>query len=89
MIGRCTAHGIIPLKDQKLLYMCKQKSSSYESTKIYTRKELVMMDTTISNFHTNFYILAIQKLAFNLPYVRIVGTNHFDAIRRTAFKRRE
>ena len=48
-----------------------------------------MMETTISDFHTSFYIPAIQKLAFNLPDVRILGINHCGEMRRTAFKRRE
>ena len=69
--------------------MCKQESLPDKSTKIYTRKELVMMETTISDFHTSFYIPAIQKLSFYLPHARILGTNHCGEIRRTAFKRRE
>ena len=56
--------------------MCKQESLPDKSTKIYTRKELVIMETTIYDFHTSFYIPAIQKLDFHLPYVRILGTNH-------------
>ena len=72
-----------------LCYMCKQESSPDKSTKISIRKELVMMDTTISDFHTSFYIPAIQKLDFHLPHVRILGTNHCGEMRRTAFKRRE
>ena len=36
-----------------------------------------------------FYIPAIHKLAFHLPHVRILGTNHCGELRRTAFKRRE
>ena len=48
-----------------------------------------MMKTTISNFHTSFYIPAIQKLVFHLPHVRILGTNHCGELRRTAFKQRE
>ena len=48
-----------------------------------------MMETTVSDFHTIFYIPAIQKLAFHLPDVRILGTYHCGAMRRTAFKRRE
>ena len=47
------------------------------------------METTIYGFHTSFYIPAIQKLAFNLPHVRILGTNHCGEMRRTAFKQRE
>ena len=69
--------------------MCKQESSPDKSTKIYTRKELVMMETTISDFNTSFYITAIQKLASRLPHVRILGTNHCGEMRRTAFKGRE
>ena len=48
-----------------------------------------MTETTISEFHTSLYIPAIQKLAFHLPNVRILGTNHCGEMRRTAFKRRE
>ena len=44
IIERCTAHGIITLKDKKICYIREQESSSYESTKIYTRKELVMIE---------------------------------------------
>ena len=48
-----------------------------------------MTETTISDFHTSFYIPAIQKLASHLPHVRILGTNHYGEMRRTAFKQRE
>ena len=46
--------------------MYKQEYLSDKSTKIYTRKELVMMETKNSDIHTSFYILAIQKLGFQL-----------------------
>ena len=77
------------MKDKKICYICKQESSPDEPTKRYTRKELVMTETTISYFHTSFYIPAIQKLDFHLPHVRILGTNHCGEIRHTAFKQRE
>ena len=35
------------------------------------------------------YIPAIHKLAFHLPHVRILGTNHCGERQRTAFKQRE
>ena len=76
IIGSCTDHGRIPLKDNKICYMCEQESLPDKYTKIYTRTELVMMETTISDFRTSFYIPAIQNLAFRLPYVRILVTNH-------------
>ena len=69
--------------------MCEQESFPDKSTKIYTIKELVMMETTISDIHTSFYIPDIQKLAFHLPHVRILGTNHCGEMRRIAFKRHE
>ena len=89
IIGRCNDHGRIPLKDKKICYMCKQESSSDNSTKLYTRKELVMMKRKFSDFCTIFYIASIQKLAFHLPHVRILGTNHSGAMRRTSFKQHE
>ena len=72
-----------------LFCKCQQDTDSGQSTKIYTKKELVMMETTISNFHTSVYIPEIQKLAFHIPQVQILGTNHCGGFRRTAFKRRE
>ena len=48
-----------------------------------------MVKTTISDFHTSFYIPAIQKLSFHLPPVRILGTNHCGKMLRTAFKQPE
>ena len=76
IIARCTAHGRIPLNDKKVCRRYKQDSTSEKSTNIYTIKELVMLVTTISNFHTSFYIIEIQKLAFHLPYVQILDTSH-------------
>ena len=77
------------LKNKKNCHVCKQDSASEKSTKICTRKELLMMETTISKFHTSFYILDIQKLTFHLPHVQILGTNHWGDSRQTAFKRRK
>ena len=86
-------HIVLPMLEfhwkKKSCYMCKQESSSDKSTKIYTRKELVLMETTISDFHTRFYIPSIQQLAFQPPHLCIIGTNHCGKIQRTSFKRRE
>ena len=48
-----------------------------------------MRETAIYDFHTSFYIPAIQKLTFHLPHVRILGTTHCVTMRHTAFKRCE
>ena len=47
------------------------------------------METKIYDFHTSFYIPAIQKLDFHLTHMCILGTNHCGEMRRTAFKRCE
>ena len=47
------------------------------------------METTISNFHTAFFVPEIQKLAFHITHVQILVTNHCGDSFQTAFKRRE
>ena len=49
----------------------------------------MISETTISEFCISFYITDIQNLAFSLPHVSILGTNHCGEMQRTAFKRRE
>ena len=48
-----------------------------------------MREKTIYNFHISFYIPEIQKLAFHIPHVQILGTNHCGDSRQNAFKRQE
>ena len=62
LILRCTAHGRIILNDKKVCFMCKHDSASEQYRKMYTRKELLMMETTIYNFPTSFYIPVIHKV---------------------------
>ena len=63
IIGRCSTRGIISLKDKNICYMCKEESLPDTYTKIYTRKELVMMETTISYFHTLIFLTKIQIIS--------------------------
>ena len=51
LIARCKKHGRLPLTDKKICCMFKHDTASGKSTNIYTRKYLVMMETTISNFY--------------------------------------
>ena len=88
-IARFTDHGIISLKYNKTCRMFKQKYSSDKSTKIYTRKESVMMKTKISDFHISLYISYILRLAFHLSHVCILGINHCGELQNTAFKSRK
>ena len=54
--------------------------------KVYTRNDLVLLDTSIIQFQKKFYIPAIQKLSFHLPHVRILGNHHSGKDIREAFK---
>ena len=89
LTSHCTKHVRLPLTDKKSCRKCKQDTASGKSTKIYTRKDLVMMETTIYEFHTSFYIPEIQKLAFHIPQVQRLVTKHCGNYHRTAFKHRE
>ena len=46
-----------------------------------------MMEKTIPNFHASFFIPEIQKLAFHIPHIQIIGTDHCGDYLQTAFKR--
>ena len=48
-----------------------------------------MTETKTSDFHTSFYILAVQNFAFHLPHVHILGKNHCGEMQHTALKQRE
>ena len=50
LIALCTKHGKLLVTDKKRFYECQYDTALVQSEKIYTRKEIVMMETTISNF---------------------------------------
>ena len=45
-----------------------------------------MTEKYISDFHTSLYIPEIQKLAFHLPHVHLIGTNNCGSTRCEEFK---
>ena len=61
---------------------------SYRTAKVYTQKELVLIETSITEFHEKFYILEIQKLVFHLLHVSILITHHCGKEWRESFKLR-
>ena len=89
IIERCKSHGRILLKTNLFCLICKQDPASEQSKKIYTRNNLVMMETTIYRFNTSLYIPEIQWLVFHITHVHILATNHSGDSRRIAFKRRK
>ena len=46
-----------------------------------------MIESSVVEFHQQFYINAIQKLVFHLPHVQIIVTYHWGNTWREAFKR--
>eukprot|EP00957_Ditylum_brightwellii_P081621 6209078-Ditylum_brightwellii.AAC.1 len=55
--------------------------------KFHKRKELVLFDESVSSFHQLYYKPAIEKLAYHLPHMQIVGTKHIGSARRDAMLR--
>ena len=53
---------------------------------MYTRKDLVIMETSISEFRKSVYTTPIQNLAFNVPTVRIRGNHNYGNTLREAFE---
>ena len=86
LIARCKVHRRRLLYEKKSCGLCFQYLDTTTPAKLYTRKELVMMETSIADFHTNLYIPEIQTLTNHLPHVHIIGTNHYCNTRREAFK---
>ena len=46
----------------------------------------MLVETSITEFHEKYYTTAIQKLVFNFPCERILGTRHCGKERCEAFK---
>ena len=69
LIAQCIVHGRRSLDEKKICCLCFQDPSNVIPAKLYTRKELVLMETSIADFHKNFYIPAIKKARIT-PYTR-------------------
>ena len=46
------------------------------------------MESSIVEFHQDFFITEIKSLAFHLSHVRIIGMHHCGNTRQEAFKHR-
>ena len=65
LIARFIVHGRRPLDKKKICRLCFQDPYTVTHEKLYTRKEIFMMETSIADLHTSFYIPAIQKITFH------------------------
>ena len=74
--------------ENKQFQFCKASTYAIVTVKLYTRKEIVMIESSIVGFHIEFYMTEIQKLAFNLPHVRTIVTHQCGNTHQEAFKHR-
>ena len=63
-------------------------TNSDRTEKTFSRKELVLLETLITEFYEKNCIPEIQKLAFLFPYVSILGTHCCGKELRNVFKSR-
>ena len=88
LIARCTLHGRRPIDEKKTCCFYFQDPATMTPVKLYTGKELVLMEKSVAGFHTSFYIPAIKNLVFHISCKRILRNNHCGNTRCEAFTRR-
>ena len=54
--------------------------------KLHERLKLFSMQPKIGDFHKDFYIKQIEKLAYHRSYYKILGKHHVDEVRHKAFE---
>ena len=79
-------HGRNFFNEKKQFQFCETYTDSIFTAKLYTIKELVMMDSSILDFHQYLYIPEIKIIAFHLPHVRMIVTHNCGKNRQEAFK---
>ena len=84
-IASCTKHGMLPLTNNNFSRVSTGYYSSTINKNIHLKKYIDDGGKHFQ-FHTSFFISAIFKLAFYIPRVQILGTNHCGDSRRSAFK---
>ena len=67
--------------------MCFTIPSTATTEKVYTGKDRMLLQTSITEFHEKFNITEIQKLAFHFPHVHILGTYHCGKEHHKEFKK--
>ena len=90
-MSRCKKHGEQPLGTVDKCLECDAQFGDDGDKKfpVYTKKQFVLMNTSIRKFHRKFYGPAIDKLAYHYPHVILLGTQHCSKTRREAFHRRK
>ena len=62
---------LVPFKFQGIF--CNKISTDDEKVKLYTNKEVVFIEISISKFHKQYYFPVIEKLVLYLDRLQILG----------------
>ena len=90
----CSKHGLL-IKGAKTCPHCVNEPTPPpppkgkpppKKPKISDRKHLSRLTRPIGDFHRNFYLPALEKLAYHVPYIRILSNAYCGALRDHAFQ---
>ena len=77
-------------KYKRTCFLCEElnkiKTPNFTRGKLYERAKLFSMQRKISDFHNEFYIKQIEKLAYHRSYYKILGKHHVADVRHKAFE---
>ena len=62
------------------------KTHDFTRTRLYDRVKLFSVQLKIGDFHKDFYIKKIEKLAYHHRYYKILGKQHVDDVRHKLFE---
>ena len=72
-----TVHGQYKFEEKGICVLFSTVLPENSNRNFDSRKELVLMETSIYDFHKKLYIPEIQKLSSHLPNTCIIGTQNF------------
>ena len=77
-------------KSERTCFLCEElfkiKTPDFTRGKLHERVKLFFMQQKIFEFHNEFYIKQIEKLAYHRSYYKIIGKHHVADVRRKAFE---
>ena len=66
--------------------LIKTKTPDFTRGKLHERVKLFSMQRKIGDFHSEFYIKQIEKLAYHRSYYKKLGIRHLADVRHKAFE---
>ena len=81
---RCSRHGNLEV-NSKECQQCNDDNLVGKPGKISTRKHLTKKETSIQEFHNQYYLPSLEKYAYHLPHVQVLGKHHCSKLRHDAF----